>query len=205
MNPSLVGTKRFALYLTAFAPVALAIAGCTPATVPPGSVGLASTAAPPLQTVGQILNSDPRFADYAHVIDFAGLSHRIDDARGVTIFAPTNAAFAHADPNWGATAVPDTNDNDWAGKRQKLIEQSVLDGVHPPAQFAGKVQDVRALDGSIFHIDGRQPGAISITTGAAPSHLMGAASKAPAIAKAQIPPIFASDGIVYPVDNILIQ
>jgi uncharacterized surface protein with fasciclin (FAS1) repeats len=205
-NTSSAATKDLARVLIVLGLVATGIAGCAPATTPRSNVTVSSAAPLPLQTIGQILSSDPRFTDYVRVIDFAGLGHRLEDAHDVTVFAPTNTAFAHADPNWRTTDVSDSvsNGGAWAQKRQRLIEQSFLNGIHPPSDFAGQKQNVRAMNGSIFHVDGSQPGAISITTGPALSG-MGFRDTKPRIAKVELPPINAKDGIIYPVDNILIR
>jgi uncharacterized surface protein with fasciclin (FAS1) repeats len=184
----------------------ICIVGCAPATTTAKGPMVENKGSPEVRTIGQILKSDPRFTDFIRVVDFAGLGHELDTAHGVTVFAPTNTAFELAEPNWRATANPDTAilSGGWGQQRQHLIEQSVLSGIHPPSDFAGKMQDVRAINGSVFHVDGRGPGGISITTGPIAT-AMGDVARPPRVANAQLPPIVARDGIIYPVDNILIR
>ncbi len=85
-----------------------------------------------------------------------------------------------------------------------MLEQSGLQGVHPVADFAGKLQDVQAMNGRIFHIDGRTPGVITITTGDVTT-TMGATKPMFRTANVQLPPIRAKDGLIYPVDTILVS
>ncbi len=205
MNKMGSNAKALARTFTISGLAAIGIAGCA-ATMTPSAATVASSAPPQLQTVGEILKSDPRFTDYVRIIDFAGLGQKLDADRDVTVFAPTNAAFAHSDRHWRATANPDSSavGGAWEYKRQALIEQSFLDGVHPPAEFAGQTQDVRARNGSIFHVDGRKPDVISITMGPT-ARVMGSPRSRPQVASAELPPIMARDGIIYPVNNILLR
>lgn len=185
---------------------AIGIAGCATKAIDTAGPSVAAEAAPQARTIGGILKSDPRFTDFVQVIGLAGLGHRLNNDRDVTVFAPTNAAFQHAEPNWRATEVPSTNTGGWVWtqKRQALVEQSFLDGVHPPAEFAGQTQDVRARNGTVFHVDGRQPGVLSITTGPTTTG-MGYARRSPQTATVDVPPIVTRDGIIYPVDDILVR
>ena len=158
------------------------------------------------QTTGEALRSDPRFSDYVDVLELAGLGHALTDARNLTVFAPTNSAFERSDPSWRVQATPGGASNGGAGSqnRQAVLEQSVVQGVHPVADFAGKLQNVRAMDGRIFHVDGRVAGVITITTGD-PQALMGATKPALQVATAELPPIKVVDGLIYPVNAILVS
>ena len=185
---------------------ALPLFGCATSVRPAASAAVSPAPVHLAQTIGATLRADPRFSDYVDVIELAGLGRALTDARDVTVFAPTNAAFERSDPSWRVHAVPDTGASSNGGaeaiRRQALIEQSGLQGVHPVADFAGKLQDVRALNGRIFHIDGRVPGAITITTGEVP--MIGFTKAVLRIATAQLPPIIANNGLIYAVDTILV-
>jgi hypothetical protein len=182
-----------------------ALVGCATVT-PPATPEAAATSSQREQTIGEELRSDPRFSDYVDVIDLAGLGHELTDARDLTVFAPTNSAFERSDPSWRVHATPGTSSNGGAGsqRRQAVLEQSGLQGVHPVSDFAGKLQDVRAVDGRVFHVDGRVPGVITITTGVT-VRLMGATKPALRVATVELPPIKARDGLIYPVDTILVS
>ena len=187
---------------------ALTLVRCAASLPPAASTAASPPPVLPLQTIGATLRADPRFSDYVDVIELAGLGRALTDARDVTVFAPTNAAFEHSDPSWRVRAVPASgasgNGGAEADRRQLLLEQSGLQGVHPVADFAGKLQDVRAMNGRIFHVDGRVPGVITITTGDAPK-MMGSAKPALRVSNVQLPPIKAKDGLIYPVDTILVS
>ena len=60
------------------------------------------------------------------------------------------------------------------------------------------------MNGRVFHIDGRVPGVITITTGDVAT-TMGATRPVLRIANVQLPPIRAKDGLIYPVDTILVS
>ena len=186
---------------------ALPLFGCAASVQPAASAAVSPAPVHLAQTIGATLRADPRFSDYVGVIELAGLGRALNEARDVTVFAPTNAAFESSDPSWRVHAMPETGAFSNGGaeviRRQAVIEQSGLQGVHPVADFAGKLQDVRALNGRIFHIDGRVPGVITITTGEAP--MMGSTRPALRIATVQLPPITAKDGLIYPVDTILVS
>ena len=87
-----------------------------------------------------------RFSDYVDVVELAGLGHQLTDARDLTVFAPTDSAFERSEPSWRVHATPGTSSNGGAGsqRRQAILEQSGVQGVHPVADFAGRLQDVGA-------------------------------------------------------------
>ena len=187
---------------------AMTLLGCAASVPPAAPVAANPVSAVPVRTIGALLRADPRFSDYVDLIELAGLGRALSDARNVTVFAPTNAAFERSDPSWRVHAAPESGSSGNGGaevdKRQAMLEQSGLQGVHPVTDFAGKLQDVRAINGRIFHIDGRIPGAITITTGDVAT-TMGSTKPALRIANVQLPPIIAKDGLIYPVDTILVS
>ena len=123
----------------------------------------------------------------------------------MTVFAPTNEAFDRSAPNWRANSVPDTNSTGNAAgfARQRLIKSTVVYGVHPPEEFAGKVQSVTDINGTAFQADGRSPGVIIIRSGPVPEPSMGVRVRQPRTATASLPPVDAANGLIYPVDNII--
>jgi uncharacterized surface protein with fasciclin (FAS1) repeats len=197
--------KRQALAFVVFSASAFTLMGCATSQAPAAPV-MAVTAPQREQTIGEALRNDPRFSDYVDVVELAGLGHQLTDARDLTIFAPTNNAFESSDPSWRVHATPGTASNGGAGsqRRQAILEQSGLQGVHPVADFAGRLQDVRAIDGRIFHVDGRVAGVITITTGDTHS-LMGSKKTTLRVATAELPPIVVKNGLIYPVDTILVS
>jgi hypothetical protein len=184
------------------------LAGCTSGPV---VIGRALTPAELAQeqsteSPATVLNNDPRFSDFGHVIDFAGLRHGLDDATDITIFAPTNAAFRNSDPDWGVYVNVGSAGS--MAKLQKLVRASELPGLHPPDQFAGRLQDVVSFGGFTFHIDGRTPGMISFTTnpiGPADETGVEASVYPIKVAHLQLPPIRTAHALIYAVDNIIVH
>jgi len=172
----------------------LSVSGCA-ATTPSG---------PP--SVGQALRADPRFSDFVQIIDFAGLGHRLDTANNVTIFAPTNAAFDTSDPSWRTRTSPQGTNNFDLGRqaREQAIRGTVLMGIHPPADFIGKVQDIDTLGGQVFHVNGMVQSSLTVTAGVADGSGMGfPAARAHQTAQVGFPPITTASGLIYPIDTIL--
>jgi uncharacterized surface protein with fasciclin (FAS1) repeats len=159
------------------------------------------------KTIAEVLRADPRFSDFVTVIDLSGLAYELNAAKGVTVFAPTNAAFDRSDPGWRARTNLSSTSNGGAayGTRQALMEQSGLMGIHPPSDFLGRAQDVRSIGGSVFHFDGLTPGVITITNGHSVATGIGFPSQAVKTASVQLPPIRAVNGLIYPVDAIIVR
>lgn len=158
------------------------------------------------ESLATVLNNDPKFSDFGHVIAFAGLRHGLDDATNITIFAPTNAAFRSSDPGWGVYVNVGS-----AGsmvKLQKLVRASEIPGIHPPDQFIGKLQDVGSFGGFTFHMDGLTSGTISFTTKPiGPSYEAGveAMTYPVKVAHLRLPPIRTAHALIYAVDEIIVH
>ena len=157
-------------------------------------------------SVAEALRADERFSDFDEIVGFAGLTHDLDSAGEITIFAPTNAAFARSDPSWRVHVNPDQNATGGAAiwRRQALVKAARIAGRHPPAEFAGKLQDVKSVGGTVFHVDGRVPGVITITTGAQQATGMGFTAGPAHTARLQLPPIQTRNGLIYPIDAIIV-
>ncbi len=184
-----------------------ALAGCaSPPALQASNHPGAGVLPPPSQSIDKVLRGDPRFTDFIDVVDFAGLSHELADGRDMTVFAPTNAAFSHSDPNWRAWAMPQTakdSPNSHAA-RQELVEAAAIRGIHPPSDFMGKVQDVQSIGGTVFHVDGRTPGVITISSGPVAADRIGLAASPRVMAQLQTPPLQAADGLIYPANGIVV-
>ncbi len=102
----------------------------------------------------------------------------------------TEAAFSQGD----ATSL----------RRQDLVKTSEIAGVHPPSDFAGKLQDVQSLGGTVLHLDGRTPGVIKVSTGVVPTARFGKTASVPT-GDIKLPPIQAFNGLVYSIDAITVH
>jgi len=182
----------------------LSVAGCAGsgsiAAVSPGGTG------PDRQgslTIGEALRADPRFSDFVRIVDFSGLGYRLNDAKGVTVFAPTNTAFDNTDPTWRTRTGPTSANFDASIQdRDDVIRQTVLTGIHPPSDFIGKLQDVKSLSGRVFQVNGLVDGAITITAGVDSPSGMGFPVRPNRIVHVGSP-IAAADGLIYPIDVII--
>ena len=182
----------------------LGLAGC--AQSPFGDDAATAVPPSPIKSVSEALKADPRFTDFNQVISVAGLAQELDDAGEITVFAPTNAAFAQSDPGWRASLAPHQRATGGSAiwRRQAWIEGAFITGSHPASEFAGKLQDVRSVDGTVFHVDGRVPGAVTVTTGAQRPAGIGFATVKPRAAHLQLQPIQTRNGLIYPVDAIIV-
>ncbi len=156
----------------------------------------------------QTLQGRPEFSDFRNVVKLAGLWNSLDTSQGLTILAPTNAAFDHSDPGWRGNMLPQFSvqggNNASTYKRQVLIKTAEIAGVHPPSDFIGKLQDVRTVGGDILHIDGRTPGIVTITSGSTPVSQFGV-SPSRSSANMQMPPLQTSNGLIYSLDAITVK
>jgi hypothetical protein len=171
-----------------------------------GVAGCAAPAPSAQISVGQALRADPRFSDFVEIVDFAGLGHSLNDARNVTIFAPTNTAFDRTDPTWRTRVTPSgtTNFDVMNQAREQVIKETVLAGIHPPGEFLGKLQDVQSESGRVFHVNGLVDGTITITAGVASPTGMGFLPARPnQTAKVEFPPVSTAGGLIYPIDTII--
>lgn len=192
--------------ITGYAAIGLLLLGLAGCAQPLGDD--AAMAAPPsaMKSVAETLRADPRFTDFNQVVSFAGMSQELDDAGEITVFAPTNAAFAQSDPSWRVNLAPEQRATGGAAiwRRQALVEAAFIVGNHPASEFAGKLQDVRSVGGTMFHVDGRVPGAVTITTGVQRATGMGFAAVKAHVAHLQLSPIQTRNGLIYPVDAIIV-
>ena len=143
------------------------------------------------------------------LVQGASLTDALKTASQITVFAPTDAAF---------TRVPDTMLRDiapQAGNRQPnqdpqklqaLIRIHLLSSVYPPNSFIGQRVTVRDEAGTTLIVDGTQSGRIMITT--VPANVGGpnvAGATTPREAQVTGQVIAADNGLIYPIDNVLIQ
>ncbi len=78
------------------------------------------------------VGTNPQLATLVHAIGEAKLTDSLNAQQGVTVFAPTNAAFASMDQSMLATAMHDP-----MGELAKVLSYHVVTGQLSPAQLAG--------------------------------------------------------------------
>jgi uncharacterized surface protein with fasciclin (FAS1) repeats len=152
-----------------------------------------------------ILASQARFYTTTTMINIAGL---VDRARGpvpFTLFAPTEAAWADRSGVKGqllaflsvtsqhnsADVFPDT------AKVIKVIRSWTVAGLHPLSEFEGKKVTLTNLNGDPIDVDGTG-GQLSVTF---KSTVTGQGLKA----NITLPPISATNAVIYPADNVDVE
>jgi uncharacterized surface protein with fasciclin (FAS1) repeats len=101
------------------------------------------------QPVATAAASNPELTSLAMDLDLAGLTDTLNNADGVTVFAPTNAAFAAA-----ADADPEGTEmmmDDPTGEFADLLSYHVVEGQIPPDELAG---EHTTLQGSTLMVQG---------------------------------------------------
>jgi uncharacterized surface protein with fasciclin (FAS1) repeats len=164
------------------------------------------------QDVASTLQSNPEFSDYVSAMKTAGLWRKLEHAKSVTIFAPTNAAFADLRRNWRDPLVALSPEGRCISEdcivmaragRQNFLESAGVRGTHPEDQFRGRITMVRSEAGSSFTVDGTQPGKLVINP--PPDHTkatIGFVSQEISTVTAGAP-IAADNGFIYPTDGFV--
>jgi uncharacterized surface protein with fasciclin (FAS1) repeats len=156
--------------------------------------------------VASTLASNPRFSDYVSALKDVGLWHVLEHEKNVTIFAPTNEAFAALGRNWRENLAPTRlqdiqNPTMFRTEQETYLEGVEVRGTYPEDQFRGKVTHVKAASGYFFTVDGTQPGRLLInpqtpytiaTIGFVPVEHRTVTAGAP---------IAANNGFIYPTDG----
>jgi Fasciclin domain len=159
------------------------------------------------QDVASVLQSDARFSDYVWTIKTAGLWSVLQGAKNVTIFAPTNEAFAALGPDWRANLLPrtlqDIEDTTLIrSQQQSFVLGAQVPGTYPEDQFRGQITRVRAASGYYFTVDGSQPGRLVINPRPASTQVVidSPPPKEGMMITADTP-IVANNGLIYPTDG----
>ena len=153
-------------------------------------------------TCAGVLLSDARFSNFASLVQTAGLSPQLTN-NAITVFAPTNAALNRIATvtqmlsGQSASAQPDFP------KLQTLVRAHLVGGAHPEDQMRGKVS-LSTLAGTGLAIDGTGQRGITLSTASANSvNLSG--MHLTANVHVDGPAIACENGVVYPIDNALVQ
>jgi len=171
------------------------ISGTPPSTVPPASTVPPTTIPvpptslpvvppePSAPTVLDALKADPRFSTLVELLTAAGFSDDTKVIGPITLFAPTNDAFAAVDP-----AVLDALKNDPVALQQALSFHLVDAGI--TLAFLGTLSSVPTMYGE----------ALTVTTDTSGSQPVVKVNDVATIA----PEIRASNGIIIPIAGVLI-
>ena len=152
------------------------------------------------------LAGNARLSKFYQLINRAGLIGWLHSNSGLTVFAPTNRAFAVAPASIRAVIRP-RRGADLRALRvrlQQLVRGHVLTVTLPPSVLIGQRRTFTAADGAQRIIDGTEAGVIAIS--AVPS----AGPARTGVAKRPSRPAYvfgrtiaADNGIIYPIDRVL--
>ncbi len=118
---------------------------CLALAVPLGTIASSTPAAASSQNVVQVAASNPQFSTLVSLVKKAGLVSALSGPGKLTVFAPTNAAFA---------AVPKATLDKLAANRSlltKVLEYHVVKGEVLAAQVV-KLHSAKTLEGSSVSI-----------------------------------------------------
>ena len=172
--------KRYGKYFLALCIIVslIAVSACTTAS-PTLTTGVRSPTAAATQTVMDVLKADNNFSTLVTALEIAGLDENLAGPGGVTLFAPTNAAFSNLPSGTVGALLAD------ASLLKSVLAYHVVPGNLTAAQI-GTMSELRTMEGTPLKVN--KPGAII------------------SINSAQVieADMMASNGIVHTIDTLLI-
>ena len=147
------------------------------------------------QDAWTVLMARPEFSDAVEIFKYAGLTQYVATDK-FTAFIPTNAAF-EKNPTVlpqllrdRSRAFPDTT------VAVQFIRSHAIYDMHPLSEFAGKQQTLTAISGLPITIDGRNAGSFKVSWVSVQSDT--------ATAYVVDKPIVTANGVIYPIDNVVL-
>ncbi len=169
--------------------------------------GFAGSSGAQAASVADTLASAPQFSKLTNLIQQAGLTEALRSSNRVTLFAPTDAAFGNVPQAVMDQLAPQASQQmPSRSNLPALIRIHILNGEYVPDQFTGRVVTVVDEAGTQLQVDGTQAGQLTVFTvpvGAGGPKVTGLATGRTAHVIA--PPIPADNGLIYPIDNVLLQ
>lgn len=152
------------------------------------------------------LGSDARFAKFHQLINRAGLTGWLRSRSGFTVFAPTDRAFAAvpAPVRVVIRPLPGADPRTLRVRLRRLVRGHVLTITLSPSVLIGQCRTFTAADGARRIIDGTEAGVIAVRTAPAvgTGHVNSASSRTAYVFGRAIA---ADNGIIYPIDRVLVD
>ncbi len=155
------------------------------------------------------LASEARFGKFVELVQRAGLTPSLRASAPLTVLAPTDEAFARVPQSMLTALSPDAanrSPNQEPDKLQALVRIHLLAGLYGPDRIVGQAGTVTNEAGTRLVLDGTVSGRITVTS--VPINVGGpniAGVTTPREAQVVGEPIAADNGLIYPIDNVLIQ
>jgi len=173
-----------------------------------GGVIAAGVSGPALAaSVADTLTSDPQFSALTDFVMRGNMLSTLKGSTPVTVFAPTNQAFDNA-PTIGVLQRNSAQQMPNITGMTDLVREHVVEGLHPLSEFQGQRVQLSDANGTKLVVDGTSGGQITVAT--QPSLVGGTNStgtgmNAPRVATVIGQPIIADNGVIYPINNVLLQ
>ncbi len=177
--------------LTGFLASAALVAGLL------GTTGAASAA-----SCAEALLSSPRLSRFSAIVQQAGLAPQLASGT-LTVFAPTNDALNSISSITQMLGGQSANAQPDFPKLQTLVRAHLVQGLHPENDMHGKVT-LPTLAGTFLAIDGTGQRAITLSASASSGvNLSGTRTMSDVHVAGVV--IECDNGIIYPIDNALVQ
>ena len=173
------------------------IAGVLAVTL--GRTRIAAAAMEDLEDGLSVMADDGRFTQWLSLIHAGGMDRMAAGRRPYTVFAPTDQAFVPYQFGvrdlLGETGATKDEPFPDISRLVSILRTHTLRGLHPWAEFEGKKTTITSLAGSPIVVDATTPGKTTVMwsyrggNGTATANMLGA-------------PLFASNAIIYPVDQL---
>jgi uncharacterized surface protein with fasciclin (FAS1) repeats len=148
------------------------------------------------------LLSTPSLTRFASVVQQAGLASQLTSST-LTVFAPTNGALDGISSITRMLGGQSANSSPDFPKLQTLVRAHLVQGLHPEDGMHGKVT-LPTLAGTSLAIDGTGQRAITLSASASSGVNLSGTRTMSDIHVAG-PVITCDNGIIYPIDNALVQ
>jgi len=150
----------------------------------------------------EALLSNPTLTRFAAVVQQAGLAPQLTSST-LTVFAPTNNALNGVSSITQMLGGQSANSAPDFPKLQILVRAHLVQGLHPENDMHGKVT-LSTLAGTSLAIDGTGQRAITLSASASSGVNLSGTHTISDVHVAG-PVIKCDNGIIYPIDNALVQ
>lgn len=170
------------------------------ATLAAGLLGAANSAR--AAGCAETLFSTPTLTRFGAIVQQAGLAPQLGSGQ-LTVFAPSNAALNGISSITQMLAGQSANSAPDFPKLQTLVRAHLVQGLHPENDMHGKVT-LSTLAGTSLAIDGTGQRAITLSASASNGVNLSGTHTMSDVHVAG-PVINCDNGIIYPIDNALVQ
>jgi uncharacterized surface protein with fasciclin (FAS1) repeats len=165
-----------------------------------------------LRTLADTMAGDTRFQRFLDLVTRSGALAEFRQASPITVFAPTDQAFIGGQTVFLQDLLSSNSSvGEGSGQAERtralpLIQYHIIPGAFAPEQLAGGNRRLRTLNGADLEL-AAAPGSFTVRNPAPAQQLGGVSTTGinAAASPAQVlgAPVLASNGILYPIDQVL--